>query len=166
MEKVERAIRRSSTRCGRELVLLSRWARQGNQGMEGISQEAKLTMQQMHKQVSAMLPCPQLIEKETILIPPNNSNKFFKRLLYVPNFAPVTPKNCSHPPEPHLFVFDTQHCTWSFRSIARWSCEEIIGPCLRRPQAAAAPRNSNSPTFYLRIVKFNIFAPTTMHEFN
>ena len=45
---------------------------QGNQGKEGISQEAKLTMQQMHKQVSAMLPCPQLIERETILIPPNN----------------------------------------------------------------------------------------------
>ena len=65
VEKVERAIRRSSTRCGRELVLLSRWARQGNQ-------EARLTMQQMHKQVSAMLPCPQLIDKETILIPPNN----------------------------------------------------------------------------------------------
>ena len=72
VEKVERAIRRSSTRCGRELVLLSRWARQGNQGKEGISQGAKLTMQQMHKQVSAMLPCPQLIEKETILIPINN----------------------------------------------------------------------------------------------
>ena len=72
VEKVERAIRRSSTRCGRELVLLSQWARQGNQGKEGISQEARLTMQQMHKQVSAMLPCPQLIEKETILIPPNN----------------------------------------------------------------------------------------------
>ena len=45
---------------------------QGNQGKEGISQGARLTMQQMHKQVSAMLPCPQLIEKETILIPPNN----------------------------------------------------------------------------------------------
>ena len=48
VEKVERAIRRSSTRCGRELVLLSRRTRQGNQGMEGISQGAKLTMQQMH----------------------------------------------------------------------------------------------------------------------
>ena len=164
MEKVERAIRRSSTRCGRELVLLSRRTRQPRQG--GISQEAKLTMQQMHKQVSAMLPCPQIIGKETILIPHYNSKKFFKRLLYAPNFAPETQKICSHPPEPHLVVFDTQQCTWSFRSIARWSCEEIIGPCLRRPQAAAAPRNSNSPTFYLRIVKFNIFAPTTMHEFN
>ena len=133
-------------------------------------------MQQMHNQVSAMLPCPQLIEKETILIPINNWSKFFKRLLYVHNFAPVTPKICSrfnplhvgHVQyfELHLVLFNTQHCTWSFRSIARWSCEEIIGPCLRRPQAAAAPRNSNSPTFYLGIVKFNIFAPTTMHEFH
>ena len=32
VEKVERAIRRSSTRCGRELVLLSRRARQPRQG--------------------------------------------------------------------------------------------------------------------------------------
>ena len=101
---------------------------QGNQGKEGISQEARLTMQQMHKQVSAMLPCPQLIDKETILIPPNNWNKFFKRLLYAPNFAPVTPKICSrfnplhvgHVQyfELHLVLFNTQHCTWLFQSIA------------------------------------------------
>ena len=64
-----------------------------NQGKEGISQEAKLTMQQMHKQVSAMLPCPQLIEKETILISPNNSKKFFERLLYAIHFFTCDPKN-------------------------------------------------------------------------
>ena len=87
---------------------------QGNQGKEGISQEARLTMQQMHKQVSAMLPCPQLIEKETILIPHNNWEKFFKRLLYAPNIAPVTPKNFHASIHYTLVMFNTLNYTWSF----------------------------------------------------
>ena len=60
------------------------------------------------------------------------------------------------------------HClTHSWHCI--WSCEEIIGPCLWLPHAAASAHNQSTrplPPSYLKIVKLEIFTPTTKHIFS